>query len=159
MTTQLPERKSPVHMPPVVAGNRAVIIYVTVCSDKRKRIFDRKLAHSLIVSSWKDAGTWLVGRYVIMPDHIHLFCAPGGGNCPSLAQWVKYWKTLVSRLWAWPEEQPIWQKSFWDTQLRGGESYAGKWEYVRNNPVRAGLCKKPEDWPWQGEIHALEWHD
>lgn len=156
---RLPDRKTPAHMPPIALHNRMVIIYLTVCTDKHKPILAREHVHSLIVSSWKDAGTWLVGRYVIMPDHIHLFCVPGGRNCPSLTQWVKYWKTLASRSWPQPEEQPIWQKSFWDTQLRRSESYADKGEYVRYNPVRAGLCVKPGDWPWQGGIHALEWHD
>ena len=101
----------------------------------------------------------MVGRYVIMPDHIHLFCAPAAENVPDVKRWVKYWKSMVSRLWPRPNERPVWQRSFWDTQLRRGESYASKWLYVQKNPVRKGLCVEPEDWPFQGEMQVLSWND
>jgi hypothetical protein len=31
--------------------------------------------------------------------------------------------------------------------------------YVRRNPIRHDLVTKAEDWPYQGEIEHLEWHD
>ena len=40
-----------------------------------------------------------------------------------------------------PNDRPIWQRHFWDTQLRRGESYDQKWDYVMQNPVRAGLAE------------------
>jgi putative transposase len=49
-----------------------------------------------------------------------------------------------------------WRQGFFDHLIRHGESYAEKWEYVRQNPVRAGLAKDPDEWPWQGEIVRLE---
>jgi putative transposase len=49
----------------------------------------------------------------------------------------------------------IWQKEFFDDVLRSSESYSQKWDYVRENPVRAGLVARVEDWPWQGEIEPL----
>ena len=47
---------------------------------------------------------------------------------------------------------PIWQEEFFDHVLRSDESYAEKWSYVRNNPVRKELVANVEDWPWQGSI-------
>ena len=38
-----------------------------------------------------------------------------------------------------------------------GEHYGDRWEYVRQNPVRAGLAVNVEDWPFQGEIEVLRW--
>jgi putative transposase len=52
---------------------------------------------------------------------------------------------------------PIWQRDFWDTQLRRNESYEEKWHYVIENPVRAGFVNNSEDWPYQGEINVLDW--
>lgn len=52
---------------------------------------------------------------------------------------------------------PLWQRQCWDTQLRTGESYDAKWDYVRNNPVRKGLVASPDDWPFQGELNVLSW--
>jgi len=47
--------------------------------------------------------------------------------------------------------KPHWQEGFFDHVLRSSESYSQKWDYVRQNPVRAKLIEKSEDWPWQGE--------
>src|SRR5205823_1911443 len=49
----------------------------------------------------------------------------------------------------------IWQEQFFDHVLRSGESYSQKWEYVRQNPVRAGLVASADEWPWQGELESL----
>ena len=53
-------------------------------------------------------------------------------------------------------DPPHWQAGFFDHLIRHSESYAEKWEYVRQNPVRAGLVANPDQWPWQGEIISLE---
>jgi hypothetical protein len=49
----------------------------------------------------------------------------------------------------------LWQPGFFDHLLRNTESYGQKWEYVRENPVRAGLVARAEDWPYHGEIVVL----
>ena len=53
----------------------------------------------------------------------------------------------------------VWQRDCWDRQLRREESYAEKWAYVHQNPVRAGLVAESEQWPYQGELNTLMWHD
>jgi putative transposase len=45
-----------------------------------------------------------------------------------------------------------WQEEFFDHVLRSNESYSQKWEYVCENPVRAGLAASADEWEWQGEI-------
>jgi len=52
-------------------------------------------------------------------------------------------------------EKPHWQRGFFDHVLRSEESYSEKWEYVRDNPIRASLCEHVADWPFQGEIEVL----
>ncbi len=152
-------RKHPVHWTPVERGNRPVLIFLTVCSAKRKPILANERTAGVIISAWQDADHWLVGRYTILPDHIHLFCAPGRPDALSLQKWVAFWKSKVSNHWPSPEAQPIWQMDFWDTQLRAGESYHAKWEYVRSNAVRHGLVAEAQEWPYQGELNNLPWHD
>ena len=49
------------------------------------------------------------------------------------------------------------QKGFFDHLLRDGESYAEKWAYVEQNPVRAGLVKTVLEWPYAGETQPLPW--
>jgi len=113
--------------------------------------------HNLLREAWSDSSHWLVGRYVILPDHVHLFCSPVVGCGIPLERWVAFWKNSVARKWKAAHENtgPLWQKQFWDRRLRADESYNQKWDYVRNNPVRHGHCQRTEDWPHQGEILEL----
>lgn len=152
-----PSRKTPVHLPPKEGFNRPTIIFVTVCTEKRQPILCSSEVHSVLLDAWRIANVWIVGRYVIMPDHIHLFCAPATVDFAPLAKWIHYWKSLSSRSWPHRNEQPVWQKSFWDTQLRRGTSYDEKWEYVRQNPVRKNLVQAAQAWPYQGEMNKLDW--
>ena len=61
------------------------------------------------------------------------------------------WKELPTK-----PNAAFWQPGFFDHLLRNDESYAQKWEYVRQNPVRAGLVKSAEDWPYQGEVVRID---
>jgi len=150
-------RRFPAHPPPVERYKEPIIVYLTVCSKGRKRIFAFADSAAAIVNAWQNANSWLVGRYVIMPDHIHLFCAPNTFPIRPLKQWVRYWKARASQRWPRLKEHPIWQQECCDTQLRRHENYDAKWEYVINNPVRAALVKEPDDWPFQGELNILRW--
>ena len=200
-------RKRPAHPPIVEAGNRAIIVFLTVCTKDRTPVLNNQHMHNFMLAAWRTADRWRVGRYVIMPDHVHLFCAPGTWSPGPVDAWVSYWKGLVARAVqgqgplvtpasipssggtgstpsrdsTWPGKGPggtgpsndggmtggrvtprpsrLWQRDCWDTQLRQGDSYSAKWDYVRANPVRAGLCRTPEEWPFQGIIENLPWHE
>jgi len=156
--SHLPNRKRPARCPPVDGGNRSVVLFVTVCTKDRKALLANLPAFSLILAAWLDAGAWMVGRFVIMPDHIHLFCSPVDSSYP-IRSWITFWKRAISRRWNHADDQPIWQSQMWDTQLRTGDAYDAKWEYVKCNPVRHGLVRRPEEWPFKGELNPLPWHD
>ena len=97
----------------------------------------------------------IVGDYTIMPDHIHLFVWLNHNSC-GLKRWIKGLKRALSeKLNCRQIKLPHWQESFFDHLIRNGESYIDKCEYVRLNPVRAGLVEKPEDWPYNGKIFTL----
>ncbi|MGB1128356.1 MAG: hypothetical protein ACPG3X_08340, partial [Opitutales bacterium] len=76
-----------------------------------------------------------------------------------LNKWVSYWKSRSALSLHPAGSMKLWQKNFWDRQLRGHESYSEKWRYVLNNPVRAGLAEHGLEWPCQGEMYQLHWHD
>jgi len=191
--------------------NRAIMLYVTVVTAGRMPILACKAVADCILSAWQAASEWLVGRYVIMPDHVHFFCVPASYPPPDFRRWMADWKSLSAKAY-WrtmggsrscateicvcadvadaqervppvlgvadaqervppalgvadaqervpPRNPPLWQRDCWDRQLRTGESYAQKWEYVRNNPVRKGLVANADDWPYQGELNVFEWHE
>jgi REP element-mobilizing transposase RayT len=92
-----------------------------------------------------------LGRYVIMPDHVHLFVR--GGKNFTLATWIGGLKRAISVAIT---STRLWQPGFFDHILRSDESYSEKWNYVRDNPVRAGLVETADDWPYQGEIVVID---
>ncbi|MEP6821802.1 MAG: transposase [Chthoniobacterales bacterium] len=98
-----------------------------------------------------------VGRYVIMPDHVHLFVAlPPEGT--TLGRWIQMLRTVLGKkLLRLGVQKPHWQEGFFDHVLRSADSYSEKWDYVRMNPVRAGLCREPEEWAYQGEIVSIRY--
>jgi putative transposase len=92
-----------------------------------------------------------VGRYVILPDHLHLFVALP--DDVKLGNWVGTLKRVLARVVdAAGSNDPIWQRGFFDHVLRSDESYAEEWNYVRENPVRANWVSNADDWPYRGEI-------
>jgi putative transposase len=140
------------------SDNCPVILFVTVNSAHRKPILASPDVVRIVLDVWREATLWRVGRYVFMPDHIHLFAAPTETDVP-VARWVAFWKSQASNRWPRPGEHPIWQKDCWDRQLRNAESYAERWQYVLDNPVRAGLVSQASDWPFSGELNVLDWRE
>ena len=104
---------------------------------------------------WRaEATAWLVGYYLVMPDHMHFFCAPHDLHF-GIDQWVEYWKSRFSRRHlgqSWP-----WQRKSFHHRLRNRIAYEEKLIYVQENPLRKQLVARPEEWPYQGRIHDLRW--
>jgi REP-associated tyrosine transposase len=129
------------------------ITFLTVCTLHREIGLANAAVHQALIETWSAADEWLVGHYLIMPDHIHLFCAPQTNHF-SIEQWITYWKRQVRRIC---KAAPKFQSRGFHHRLRRSESYAAKLEYVLNNPVRAGLAKTTEDWQFKGQPNILPW--
>jgi len=173
---RLPVRKYPAHPVPMERHNTAVVLFVTVATQPRGNFLCEAIFHEAFLSACRDADAWSVGRYVIMPDHVHLFCAPAQWPAVEIKRWSGYLKERITkRLKKILEGETVasyksirhsssavtlpwrWQSDVWDVQMRSGEHYHEKWEYVRQNPIRASLAQEPDAWPWQGEVNVLHW--
>ena len=175
----LPQRRHPSHNSVLTHfDNRSIVLFVTVVAAKRQPIFATPEMHEIIVGAWRTAASWSVGKYIIMPDHVHFFCTPCIFEDTGFHAWMKYWKSLATKAY-WhnagaqrkggPRSRAaadlcvrrtsLFQRDCWDRQLRNGESYSDKWRYVQNNPVRKGLVERSTDWPFQGELNILSWHE
>ncbi len=145
------------------------VYFVTTCTHQRKSILANSRIAQILIDEWISAHKrhgWIVGRYVIMPDHVHFFCSADTKSVNSvrnnlsffMQQW-KQWtsKRIIREIYTGSSKwiSQIWQKEYFDHLLRSEESYIQKWEYVRENPVRKNLVYKADDWSWQGEIFDL----
>lgn len=132
---------------------QATIVFLTVCTAKRQSGLANSVVHEALITSWSRADSWLVGLYLIMPNHIHLFCSPQNEDY-EIEAWIAYWKREFRRMCG--NIAPRFQSRGFHHRLRHDESYTEKWEYVRENPVRAGFVKDSNDWPYQGSLNDLD---
>jgi putative transposase len=136
------------------------VFFITMCTAHRRPMLNRGFVHESFKSFTLQSPEHgvRVGRYVVMPDHLHLF-AQFGLESTSLGMWVKSLKNLLSKVLKTASiSPPHWQRDYFDHLIRSRESYEAKWRYVKDNPVRAGLVKIAEEWPYAGEISKL-WFD
>jgi putative transposase len=83
--------------------------------------------------------------YVVMPEHVHLLVSePANGV---LGDALKSLKQGVSRRLIGDAEH-FWQKRYYDFYLRSYRQFVEKLRYIHRNPVKRGLCARPEDWEW-----------
>jgi putative transposase len=82
-----------------------------------------------------------------MPDHIHLLTAPLDREL-SVAAFLKWFKRWFNKSYGMCKKWQ-WQSGGFDCLLRTSESIHEKWNYIRENPVRAGLVAHWKQWPYQ----------
>jgi len=123
-------------------------IFLTVCTEKRERWLAQSSVQRALHKIWEHTATaWLVSDYLLMPDHLHLLLQ---GNSPSsdLLSFVKTFKHKTTFHFRSKTGKTLWQISFFDHILRTAEDLSKTAEYILLNPVRAGLVKRPEDYPY-----------
>jgi putative transposase len=139
----------------LISRDRPTILFLTVCTLHRTATLAQQTYHDALVQAWTEADAWLVGAYMIMPDHIHLFCAPKNDEI-AIEQWIAFWKRQFRRKCG--PTAPRFQSRGFHHRLRLDENYHQKWDYMRSNPVRAGLVKNTDDWEYQGILEHLSWY-
>ncbi|HUB67677.1 MAG TPA: transposase [Candidatus Methylacidiphilales bacterium] len=133
------------------------LYFFTFCTPQRQDLLANPQVHDSFRTFAQEAVSRdiLVGRYVLMPDHMHLFATFGEQN--QISMWIKSLKNTLSKtLRTNGVAAPHWQKGFFDHLLRGQESYEAKWQYVYENRVRKALVTDAGAWPYQGEINPLD---
>jgi REP element-mobilizing transposase RayT len=100
------------------------------------------------IEATDEKGFCSLHAYVVMPNHVHLLWT----NRDSQAQSVGRVKGVIAR-----EANRVlnrtgrfWQEEYFDRLLREPEEFARVLSYIEQNPVRAGLVKSAELFPWRG---------
>jgi putative transposase len=131
----------------------APVYFITACVLDRRPLLASPSSHEILRNEWAELPQrhgWMIGRYVVMPDHVHFFAAPQRHTAKPLSAMMGKWKEWTAKRIA---GGPIWQAEFFDHLIRSNESRSEKWNYVRENPVRAGLVSRAQEWPYAGAIH------
>ena len=119
--------------------------FITVCAEPRKQNhFCQPERGKRILDSirlYQEKGNWFCHLAVLMPDHVHLLvCFPPD---KILSKVIGLWKRALTR-----SDRISWQRNFFEHRIRRTESMQEKWEYILQNPVRAGLIERAQDWAY-----------
>jgi REP element-mobilizing transposase RayT len=93
---------------------------------------------------------------VVMPDHVHMLIQPllkSNNECWSLSSIMHSIKSYSAK--QVPKVMKhigtVWQSERYDRINRNDQEFWDTWEYIRQNPVNAGLSNTPEEYTffWQ----------
>ena len=126
-----------------------MIYFITICEKTRQHEWDNEeffTAFQSAVNKLEARNLWFVRSAMVMPDHLHVLASPMKARDQNVGDFsgaLKRWTRLAAASPRWD-----WQEGAFDRLLREEDSAQKKWEYMRQNPVRAGLVERWQDWQW-----------
>ncbi len=95
-------------------------------------------------------GGWSIGAATVMPTHVHIvmrnLTGRSGELLDDLGKIKRFTGRTANRVHA--REGEFWARDDFDHWCRTPEKVEAAVRYVRENPVKAGLVKQWDDWPW-----------
>jgi putative transposase len=152
--------------------------FFTVVTYQRQKLFQAPetveyLRHAF--RTVKATHPFTIEAIVVLPDHLHCIWTLPPGDANFSTRW-RLIKTTFSRACPDPykhhrnqsrlhkKEQAIWQRRFWEHQIRDEQDLNQHIDYIHYNPVHHQLVKRPSDWQYssfhrcvdRGECH-VDW--
>lgn len=154
-TNSQPGRK-PIRLPADAYHKPGTWYFVTICCRNKEALFQspkiRTLLQRALCGTARESHVELAA-YTILPDHLHVICSAGPLGLPRFIR--KFKGCLAAEFRHRFGGSSPWQARFFDHKLRSDESLRQKCHYVWLNPVRRGLVRRPEDYPWSGALLSV----
>ena len=130
-----------------------VCVSITACIEPGRPVFEKSDIAATFTDFLRDAATrsqCIVPVYCFMPEHLHTIIK-------GLSQSSDSWRAVArfkqrTGFWFSKHSKASWQKDFYDHIVRHDEDLANQVRYIANNPVRRGLVKNWEEYPYTGSI-------
>ncbi len=125
--------------------------FVTSVTHGRRAVFQVTRNAELfleVLRQNREKKRFLLHEYVLMPDHFHLLITPAADV--SLEKAVQYIKGGFSYRMKkdFGSTLEIWERSFNEQRVNNSQEYSQLCDYIRMNPVRAGLAPAPHEYPY-----------
>jgi putative transposase len=146
------------------ADTAGATYFFTVVSYRRQRILCDEPLRTALRDSIKEVKSrypFTIDAWVLLPDHIHCLWTlpPGDANFSlrwsmikrkvSLACAARYknpeWITSSKKK---HRESTLWQRRYWEHQIRDQQDLSRHIDYIHYNPVKHGWCSSPNEWPY-----------
>lgn len=137
--------------------------FFTVVTYRRERLFIDETARNLLrqaITATQSKHPLEIVAICLLPEHLHCVWKMPDGDADFSKSWSSI-KGVFSREYLQANEQKriplsradkgevcIWQKRFWEHQIRDEKNLQRHIDYIHYNPVKHGLVKSAEDWPW-----------
>ena len=128
--------------------------FITLCCEGRQPLFlDEEWARWFMdcLKRAAERNQFAVHAFSVMPDHVHLL-VEGLAPESDLLLFVRMMKQLTSVEYRKRTDRVFWQKKFYDHILRAKDSPEAVSWYIWMNPVRKGLCKSFDEYPFSGSF-------
>ena len=95
-----------------------------------------------------DKEKYLLSAWVVMPNHVHLITTPlPGKTLAGIMQSLKSFTANEANK-VLDRQGTFWMPDYFDRYIRSHRHLVTAIAYIEYNPVMAGLCRRPEDWPF-----------
>lgn len=108
-----------------------------------------------VILHYRGQKKYLLHEFVVMPDHFHLLITPGDVSLERAMQLIKggfSYRAKNELGFKWE----VWQTSFHDHRVRDAEEYGHYRKYIYENPVKRGLCRIAEEYPYSSASGKFE---
>lgn len=134
------------HTPPPWVDGVNAVFFITVCCQPRgvNQLANDRIAAAVneAIAFRSEKGLLFPYALLLMPDHLHAIVGYNEAS-HSLEAAVSSLKQRLAQ-----QHGIRWQKGFFDHRIRDDRGYKEKVSYILNNPVTAGLCAAPSEWPF-----------
>ena len=145
-------RKALQHAPPADVPADSWF-FITLCCRKRgtNQLCLPVISEGLLADGvfYHTSQRWALHVLLLMPDHLHLIA--GFPRVENMSDVIRDWKRLTAR-----RTGIEWQRNYFDHRVRADEGLQQKADYIRKNPVRAGLIEIADEWPHYVDYPAIE---
>lgn len=107
-----------------------------------------------------DGSLYEMHSFCVMPNHVHMLIRP----LQDTPIWYHRVSDIVKRIKTYTSRQinqkqkhqgTVWQPDYFDRFIRNPENYYNVVRYIMNNPVKAGLAQRLEDWKYSYYVPSL----
>ncbi len=94
-----------------------------------------------------DGTRYELDEWCVMPNHVHVLLEPTAASLGTIVGgWKSFTARQVNRLL--DRRGRVWMADYFDRYIRDADHHTAVANYIRENPVKAGIVRKAPDWPW-----------
>lgn len=136
--------------------------FFTVVTYNRQHLFKHPETVQLLRQSFhtvKQQHPFIIEAIVVLPDHLHCIWTLPAGDADFSTRWrlikshftrhcPEPYKRARSVARRHKQEQAVWQRRFWEHQIRDEQDFSRHIDYIHYNPVNHGCVRTPREWPY-----------